>query len=123
MNEPFARLPQPPYYAVIFSSTRTGMEEGYGETADRMVELAGRQPGFLGVESVRGADGFGITVSYWESEEAIRDWRRHVEHEAARERGRAEWYRHFELRVARVERAYGWDREGGRQRGSGETAR
>ena len=109
----FARLPPPPYYAVIFSAQRTDIDNGYGAMADRMVELAHQQPGFLGVESVRGADGFGITVAYWDSEEAIRAWRQHAEHTAARERGRAEWYRHFELRVARVERAYGWDREGG----------
>jgi heme-degrading monooxygenase HmoA len=110
--ETFARLPPPPYYAVIFSAQRTAVDNGYGETAERMVELARGQPGFLGVESTRGEDGFGITVAYWDSEEAIRAWRLHAEHAAARERGRAEWYRHFELRVARVERAYGWDRDG-----------
>ena len=68
----FALTPEPPYYAVIFSSQRQGEDNGYGATADRMVELAAQQPGFLGVESVRGADGFGITVSYWESEAAIK---------------------------------------------------
>ena len=57
MNSPFAKLPSPPYYAVIFSSTRTAGENGYHAMADRMVELAAEQPGFLGVESTRGADG------------------------------------------------------------------
>lgn len=75
--------------------------------AARMVELAVAQPGYLGVESVRGADGFGITVSYWTSEEAIAAWRRHAEHRIAQEQGRAQWYEHYELRVARVERAWG----------------
>jgi len=108
----FAQLPAPPYYAVIFSSRRRGDDgDGYAETAARMEELVREQPGFLGVESTRGADGFGITVAYFESEEAILAWRRNAEHTAARERGRAEWYRHFELRIAKVERAYGWDRE------------
>jgi heme-degrading monooxygenase HmoA len=102
----FAATPEPPYYAVIFSSLRQGGDNGYGETADRMVELASQQPGFLGVESLRGADGFGITVSYWESEDAIKNWKRNVEHSEARKRGRLEWYEHFELRVAKVERAY-----------------
>lgn len=102
----FAMTPEPPYYAVIFSSLRTAGDHGYGETAERMVELAREQPGFLGVESLRGADGFGITVSYWESEAAIRAWKLQGEHTAARERGRKEWYEHFELRVAKVERAY-----------------
>lgn len=108
---PFAGLPQPPYYAVIFSSLRNGDDEaGYGEGAQRMLELAAHQPGYLGVESARGDDGFGITVSYWQSEQAIQAWRRHAEHSVIRERGRSHWYDHFELRVARVERAYGWDR-------------
>lgn len=118
---PFAALPAPPYYAVVFSSLRTEAEDapGYDETAERMVELARLQPGFLGVESTRGADGFGITVSYWASEEAILGWRRHAEHVLARERGRNDWYRHFELRVARVERAYGGGRDGRTQAPAG----
>jgi len=103
----FARTPEPPYYAVIFSSLRrSGDDEGYAATAERMLELARQQPGFLGVEAVRGSNGFGITVSYWDSEAAIAAWKRDVEHTAARQRGRLEWYEHFELRVARVERAY-----------------
>jgi heme-degrading monooxygenase HmoA len=105
----FARLPAPPYYAVIFSSLRREehADDGYAETAARMVELVQQQPGFLGAESTRSDDGFGITVAYFQSEDAIANWRRQAEHAAARERGRNEWYRHFELRVAKVERAYG----------------
>src|SRR3546814_7041648 len=119
MSTPFANLPAPPYYAVVFSSLRRGGDDdGYVAAAGRMVELAREQPGFLGVESMRGADGFGITVSYWESEEAIRAWRRHAEHAATRERGRARWYGHFELRVAKVERAHGGDADGGLQIGN-----
>ena len=108
---PFAPRPEPPYYAVIFASQRTPVEGGYGETADRMVELARQQPGFLGVESTRGADGFGITVSYWSSLEAIAAWRAHAEHTIARGTGREQWYAGYELRIARVERAYGWRAE------------
>ena len=104
----FAKTPAPPYYAVVFTSQRReGDDAGYGSTADRMVELAAQQPGYLGVESVRGSDGLGITVSYWRDEAAILAWRRHAEHTLARERGRQQWYEHFELRVAKVERAYG----------------
>jgi heme-degrading monooxygenase HmoA len=108
MNDGFAALPAPPYYAVIFSSKRNADDEaGYDEAAQRMVELAAQQPGFLGVESTRGDDGFGITVSYWESEEAIAAWKRQAEHAATRAYGRQHWYEHYELRVAKVERAYG----------------
>jgi heme-degrading monooxygenase HmoA len=74
-----------------------------------MSELVQQQPGFLGVESTGGADGFGITVAYFDSEDAIRAWKRHLEHAAAREQGRKRWYSHYEVRVARVERAYNFD--------------
>ncbi|MCC4113980.1 antibiotic biosynthesis monooxygenase [Aromatoleum toluclasticum] len=104
---PFARTPAPPYYAVIFSSQRTPGDSGYTEMAERMVELAARQPGFLGVESVRGEDGFGITVSYWRDEQAIAAWKAEVEHVAAQRLGMRSWYAHYEVRVAKVERAYG----------------
>ena len=109
MDSCFARLPAPPYYAVIFSSKRPpgGEGDGYAEMAQRMEQLVRAQPGFLGAESTRGGDGFGITVAYFESEAAIANWRNNAEHAAARARGRAEWYEHFELRVAKVERAYG----------------
>ncbi len=105
-NDKFARTPEPPYYAVIFTSTRTAIDEGYGAMADRMVELAARQPGFLGVESTRGADGLGVTVSYWASLESIAAWKSNAEHRVAQATGHRKWYEHFEARVARVERAY-----------------
>lgn len=75
--------------------------------AARMMELAAQQPGFLGAESARGNDGFGITVSYWSSTEAISAWKANAEHLAAQEMGKREWYEHYELRIAKVERAYG----------------
>lgn len=103
----FARTPEPPYYAVIFSSQRSSGDKGYGEMAEKMMALASRQPGFLGAESVRAADGFGITVSYWASAEAIADWKADIEHAAAQAKGKDVWYEHYEIRVARVERAYG----------------
>lgn len=106
-DDAFARTPRPPYYAVIFTSKRTPGDRGYDAAAARMAELAAQQTGYLGVESVRDAHGMGITVSYWDSEAAIANWRNQIEHAAARERGRSEWYGHYELRVAKVERAYG----------------
>ena len=99
-----ARTPEPPYYAVIFTSTRTDVDDGYGDMATKMVEMAAQQPGFLGVESARGADGLGITVSYWESEEAIANWRKNAEHRIAQSQGREQWYAEFCTRVAKVER-------------------
>ena len=110
LEEP-APTPAPPYVAVIFSSVRTGDDpEGYGTMAERMVALARTMPGFLGVESVRGPDGFGITVSYWTDEGAVGDWQQHAEHLAAQRLGRERWYARFQLRVCRVERAHGFTR-------------
>ena len=103
----FACLPAPPYWAVIFSSQRDAGDDGYAAMADRMVELAALQPGFLGIESARDGAGFGITVSYWASAEAIAAWKANAEHQIAQSLGRRHWYADFELRVARVERAYG----------------
>jgi heme-degrading monooxygenase HmoA len=104
---PFARTPQPPYYAVIFTSQRTDADAvGYDAMAERMVELAAEQPGFLGIESVRGTTGVGITVSYWDSPEAVRKWHAHAEHRIAQAQGKAAWYAQFQLRICRVERAY-----------------
>ncbi|WP_434709786.1 antibiotic biosynthesis monooxygenase [Pseudomonas sp. R1-1] len=96
----------PDCFAVIFTSTRTEGDNGYAAAAQRMVELARDQPGFLGMESVRGADGIGITVSYWQSEAAILAWRDHPEHRAIQARGRSQWYSEFSTRVCRVEREY-----------------
>ena len=109
--EPLARTPEPPYYAVVFTSVRTPADpDGYAETARRMGELAAQQPGFLGIESARGDDGVGITVSYWASLEAVRGWGRHAEHLLAQRAGREKWYECFRLRVCRVEAEHGFER-------------
>ena len=100
-----AKTPEPPYYAVIFSSHRTEGDNGYGEMADRMTVLAASQPGFLGMESVR--EDLGITVSYWDSLESITSWKRNAEHQEAQRHGHQKWYSSFRVRVARVEREYG----------------
>lgn len=102
---PLADTPAPPYYAVIFSSQRTPVDNGYDAMAARMLELAAQQPGYLGVESARDA-GAGITVSYWSSLDAIRAWKANAEHREAQRRGHSEWYSSFRLRVAKVERDY-----------------
>ncbi len=103
----------PPYYAVIFSNQRTEMDAGYGDMAARMLALAAQQPGYLGVDSVRNAEGSGITVSYWRTLDDIAAWRRHTEHTEARHAGRAQWYRDFRVRIAKVEREYGWQIQDG----------
>ncbi|HEY8025561.1 MAG TPA: antibiotic biosynthesis monooxygenase [Burkholderiaceae bacterium] len=100
-----AQTPRPPYYAVIFTSLRTEIDEGYDETSERMVELAARQPGFLGIESVR--NGVGITVSYWSDLESIKAWKAVADHREAQTKGRQKWYSAFKTRICLVERDYG----------------
>ena len=102
--------PDEPYVAVIFSSVHTGVDpEGYASTAARMEELAAEQPGFIGIESARGSDGFGITVSYWRTGEDARAWKRESEHLPAQRAGRTTWYRRYRVRVATVTREYSYD--------------
>jgi heme-degrading monooxygenase HmoA len=100
-----AETPEPPYYAVIFSSLKGDDSAGYAEMAQRMMELAARQPGFLGVESAR--EDVGITVSYWRDLESIRRWKAHAEHREAQRMGRDKWYLSYRTRIALVERDYG----------------
>lgn len=102
----FAPLPDPPYYAVIFTNRLSDDRFGYAEMAEKMEELAREQPGYLGHESARHESGMGITVSYWVDEAAILAWKQVAQHLFAQEQGKAKWYDHYITRVARVERAY-----------------
>ena len=99
---------QTPYYAVIFTSTRTDLDDNYAEMAIKMENLAKQQPGFLGVESARNE--IGITVSYWESLEAIANWKQNLDHLDAQFLGRQKWYENYTVRIAKVEKEYGFER-------------
>jgi heme-degrading monooxygenase HmoA len=103
-----ANTPKPPYYAVIFTTTRTEIDEGYNEMAKKMEDLAKLQEGYLGIESAR--DEVGITVSYWDNVASIIKWKNNVEHTIAREMGRELWYKKYYLRICRVERDYGFSK-------------
>ncbi|NCT92980.1 MAG: antibiotic biosynthesis monooxygenase [Chitinophagaceae bacterium] len=104
-----ASTPKPPYYAVIFTNELTSDTDGYELTAEQMVSMAELQPGYLGHESVR--NGLGITISYWESLEAIRHWKSITEHQLAQELGRSRWYQRYKTRICLVERDYGFEKE------------
>jgi heme-degrading monooxygenase HmoA len=93
-----------PYYAVIFTNTRTEGDHGYSDMAARMEALASRQPGYLGFESAR--SGLGISISYWESLEAIARWKSDTAHLIAQEQGKARWYKWYKVRICKVEREY-----------------
>jgi heme-degrading monooxygenase HmoA len=111
MAEDIASTPEPPYYAVIFTSLRTAEDNGYAAAAERMEMLAKKQPGYLGIEAAR--ERLGITVSYWRDLESIRAWKRELEHAEAQRMGREAWYEAYKVRIARIERDYGWTREAG----------
>lgn len=101
-----AKTPPPPYYAVIFTNIRTDVNDQYAQTAEEMVQLAEQQPGYLGHESAR--DGLGITISYWESLEAIKNWKMNAAHVVAQNNGREKWYKSYKTRIALVEKDYGF---------------
>jgi heme-degrading monooxygenase HmoA len=104
-----AKTPKPPYYAVIFTSLRTKDIQGYSEMSEKMVDLASKQDGFLGVESARNE--LGITVSYWKDLISIKKWKENSEHSIAREKGRSDWYKLFKTRIALVERDYEFEKK------------
>ena len=106
-----ARTPEPPYVAVIFTSQRTAGDDGYGAMAAEMEALAREQPGFLGIESARTPEGFGISATYWKDEASARAWKQVARHLEAQRAGRERWYAGYRVRVAKVEREYGYERE------------
>jgi heme-degrading monooxygenase HmoA len=103
---------EPPFHAVIFVSQRTPGDNGYSDESARMVSMAQAQPGFLGMESARSADGKGITVAFFDSEEAIHNWGRVSEHREAQKSGRATWYDNYQIYYSRVERIRAWNKAG-----------
>lgn len=104
-----AKTPEPPYYAVIFTSLRTEGDNGYGKMSERMIELAEKQPGFLGLESARAE--LGITLSYWKDLESIANWKANAQHLVAQKTGKEKWYQQFATRIAKVERDYGFEKQ------------
>jgi heme-degrading monooxygenase HmoA len=103
-----ANTPNPPYYAVIFTSIRTEIEEDYNLTAIKMVEMAQEQEGYLGHESAR--EDLGITVSYWQNLDAIKNWKMNIDHLLAQKLGKSKWYAAYKTRICLVERDYGFDK-------------
>ncbi|OUT59109.1 MAG: hypothetical protein CBB71_11310 [Rhodopirellula sp. TMED11] len=104
---PLSTLYPRPHYAVIFTSCRSeDSSSEYAQAAQQMLTLAARQPGFLGVDSVRNAQGVGVTVSYWRDLDSIQAWHEVPEHRNVQHLGRKLWYTEFTVRVCRVERSY-----------------
>ena len=110
MEQSSINTPAPPYYTVVFSAQMTEQTNGYVDLATRMVELASRQAGFLGIETAQNTDGSSITVSYWEDEDSIRAWKKNLDHQAAQRIGRETFYQNFTVRIARVDRDYTFDK-------------
>ena len=107
MKKLISQTPEPPYYAVIFTSVRTEVDEGYSKMSDKMEELVKQQQGLLGFDLARQETG--ITVSYWRDLESIKSWRDNSEHQIARLMGKKKWYKYFSVRIAKVEREYNFE--------------
>jgi heme-degrading monooxygenase HmoA len=101
-----ANTPPAPYFAVIFTSIRTEFDHGYKDVAQLMLDLASKQPGYLGIESARNE--VGITVSYWADLASIRHWKLQADHQIAQKKGKNQWYKNYQVRIAKVERDYGF---------------
>jgi heme-degrading monooxygenase HmoA len=101
-----ASTPSPPYYAVIFTSIRTSIDEGYEEMANQMLNLAKQQDGYLGVETARNETG--ITISYWKDIDSIKRWKHQADHLVAQQLGVTKWYEAYKTRICLVERDYGF---------------
>lgn len=95
-----------PYYVAVFTAVRTDVTEGYDETAQHLLELAGKIDGFLGVEFA-GTPEFSITLAYWKTLEALETWKNDPTHIKAKEKGKSTWYDHYRVQICRVEAAYG----------------
>jgi heme-degrading monooxygenase HmoA len=108
MRKMIAKTPEPPYYAVIFTSTLASNTEEYQKVSVELEELAQTHPGFLGYESAR--EKIGLFISYWKDEASIKSWKQEIRHQFAQEKGKEEWYESFQVRVAKVERTYGFER-------------
>ncbi len=106
MMSKIINTPRPPYYAVIFTSEKISQDRGYDKMSEKMVEMVSKQDGFLGFESAR--EDLGITVSYWRDEESILKWKLNIEHQKAQKQGKELWYRHYKIRIAKVQRDYGF---------------
>jgi len=99
MNQDFE-----PYYAVIFTSTRTEGDNGYSKMADLMECLAKEQDGFMGIDSAKSE--VGITVSYWKTLDAIKNWKQQSDHLQAQQKGVKDWYKWYNVKICKVEREY-----------------
>ncbi len=102
------KTPPPPYYAVIFTSERTDVNENYAETNTKLEEIAKNYEGFLGIEGVR--NGLGISISYWKDLESIKSWKANADHIIAKDLGKKQWYNKYTVRIALVEREYGFEK-------------
>ena len=56
--------PKPPYVCGVFTSIRTDVQEGYDEMDELTFKEIENIEGYLGCESFRDENGFGVNISY-----------------------------------------------------------
>ena len=101
-----AYTPRPPYVCAIFTSIRTGVQEGYDEMDELTFKEIETIEGYLGNKSFRDENGFGVNVSYWKDMDALKNWKENTLHKKAQVLGKEKWYKNYKLRICSVERDY-----------------
>lgn len=99
-------------FAVIFRSRRSDEDDDlYAEWSARMGEAVATTEGYLEHVSFRDPESReGVTVAYFDSEDAIRRWREFPDHLQAQALGRESFYLDYTLEVAEIRRSYSWSR-------------
>ena len=88
-------------YAVIFRAKVAELDDEYFRMAERMKDLAFKKYRCQDFVSVTEGDEE-IAISYWESEQHIRDWKNDPEHRLAQVRGRDKWYKSYSVEICEI---------------------
>ncbi len=96
---------------VFRSRLMPGLREEYVALVDRMVELASAMPGYISHKGFFAEDGERCTIVKFESEEAQRAWRMHLEHRDAQRKAKEIYYESHSVQVCQVMRENRFKRE------------
>jgi heme-degrading monooxygenase HmoA len=98
-------------YAVIFKSKRQDANsELYYQHNDLLDEKIKSLPGYIKHSGLRHPESReGVTIAYFNSLDAIDNWRKDGEHMDAKKLAKSEFYENYFVEVTEVLDAYGWD--------------
>jgi len=96
--------------AVIFEVwPKADHKQDYLDTAQGLKARLEAAPGFISIERFESLVESGkiLSLSFFESEEAVAAWRNTLEHRKAQVQGRRVYFENYRLRIASVQRDYG----------------